>query len=126
MSAKIHFSLARFFQALGDPTRLRLLNLIRDHEVCVCHLVEVLDCPQSRVSRHLAYLRAAGIVAARLEGKWMHYSLLTPPDQGAALILRQTLKTLAAEKPMQADQARLKRACCQSAPLVHLEASRKR
>jgi ArsR family transcriptional regulator len=65
MPAKTQFSLARFFQALGDPTRLRLLHLIVGREVCVCHLVEVLGCPQPKISRHLAYLRAAGIVAAR-------------------------------------------------------------
>ena len=61
------------FQALGDNTRLRLLNLMGDQEICVCYFVEILEQPQPKISRHLAYLRRAGIVAARRDGKWMHY-----------------------------------------------------
>ena len=69
----------RFFQALGDNTRLRLLNLMGDQEICVCYFVEILDQPQPKISRHLAYLRSAGIVAARRDGKWMHYRIVMPP-----------------------------------------------
>ena len=68
----------RFFQALGDATRLRLLNLMGDQELCVCYFVEILKQAQPKISRHLAYLRRAGIVEARREGKWMHYRI-TPP-----------------------------------------------
>ena len=61
-------ALHRVFRALADPTRLRLLNLIAGREVCVCYFVEILRTSQPKVSRHLAYLRKAGLVAARREG----------------------------------------------------------
>jgi ArsR family transcriptional regulator len=115
------FDIERFFQALGDKTRLRLLNLIGDREVCVCYFVEILGQPQPKISRHLAYLRRAGIVAARREGKWMHYRIVMPPHPGAARILQQTLAWLDEDKAMQADRSRLKRACCFPAKLVALQ-----
>ena len=110
-----------FFQALGDNTRLRLLNLMGDQEICVCYLVEVLNQPQSKVSRHLAYLRRAGIVAARREGKWMHYRMVMPTNAGAAQVLQQTLAWLAGERSMQADRARLSKACCSPAKFIALQ-----
>ena len=90
----IRFNMERFFQALGDNTRLRLLNLMGDQEICVCYFVEILEQPQPKISRHLAYLRNAGIVEARRDGKWMHYRIVTPPNIGAAQVLRQTLAWL--------------------------------
>jgi ArsR family transcriptional regulator, arsenate/arsenite/antimonite-responsive transcriptional repressor len=66
------------FKAFADPVRLRLLNLLADGEVCVCHLHEALDLPQSTVSRHLAYLRKRGLVIGRKEGLWVHYRLAKP------------------------------------------------
>lgn len=105
----------RFFLALGDPTRLRLLHLMGEQEVCVCFLVEILGAPQPKISRHLAYLRAAGVVSARRDGKWMHYRIVMPPHSAAAQILRQTLDWLKQEKQMQADLARLAKACCSPA-----------
>ena len=112
MAGKQPYNLERFFQALGDNTRLRLLNLIGDQEVCVCYFVEILGGPQPKISRHLAYLRSAGIVEARREGKWMHYRLVMPPHLGATQILWQTMNSLKEEKQMQMDRARLTRACC--------------
>jgi ArsR family transcriptional regulator len=106
------FNMERFFQALGDNTRLRLLNLMGDQEICVCYFVEILDQPQPKISRHLAYLRNAGIVAARRDGKWMHYRIVMPPNEGAAKVLLQILQWLKEEKAMQADRARLTKACC--------------
>lgn len=120
VTAKAQFDLARFFQALGDKTRLRLLNLMGEREICVCYFVEILDLPQPKISRHLAYLRSAGIVAARREGKWMHYSIVMPPHTGAALVLKQTLEAFREEKAMQADSARLAKACCAPRQLVAL------
>ncbi|MGA9718757.1 MAG: metalloregulator ArsR/SmtB family transcription factor, partial [Acidobacteriaceae bacterium] len=79
ISARSSFTMERFFQALGDRTRLRLLNLMGGQELCVCYFVQVLQQPQPKISRHLAYLRRAGLVAARREGKWMHYRIVTPP-----------------------------------------------
>ena len=88
----------RFFQALGDNTRLRLLNLMGDQEICVCYFVEILAQGQPKISRHLAYLRRAGIVEARRDGKWMHYRIVMPPNIGAAQVLRQTLAWLKEER----------------------------
>jgi len=109
------------FAALADSTRLRLLNLIAGHEVCVCYLVEVLGLSQPKISRHLAYLRKAGVVAARREGKWMHYRLEKPADPSIASILAALLASLKTNKEMQADLARLNRACCQPRRFVTLQ-----
>ncbi len=115
MPRKVAFDMLQFFQALGDSTRLRLLNLMGDQEVCVCYFVEILGAPQPKISRHLAYLRNSGVVSARREGKWMHYRIVMPPHDGAAQILRQTLDWLKDDKAMQADRARLTKACCSPA-----------
>jgi ArsR family transcriptional regulator len=112
MKRKETYNLERFFQALGDTNRLRLLNLMGEQEVCVCYFVEILGGPQPKVSRHLAYLRRAGIVEARRDGKWMHYRVVMPPHPGATQILRQTLDSLKEERQMQMDRARLTKACC--------------
>ena len=112
VTRKAHFDMQQFFQALADNTRLRLLNLMGEQEVCVCYFVEILNAPQPKISRHLAYLRKAGIVSARREGKWIHYRIVMPPHIGATQILRQTLDWLKEDKGMQADRARLSKACC--------------
>jgi ArsR family transcriptional regulator, arsenate/arsenite/antimonite-responsive transcriptional repressor len=106
------FNIERFFQALGDNTRLRLLNLMGDQEICVCYFVEILDQPQPKISRHLAYLRNAGIVTTRRDGKWMHYRIVMPPNDGAAKVLREILEWFKEEKTMQSDRAKLSKACC--------------
>ena len=67
--------LQEVFKALADRTRLRILALLGNNEVCVCHLHDTLDVPQPTVSRHLAYLRRVGLVAARRDGVWMHYQV---------------------------------------------------
>src|SRR6201989_1317774 len=104
--------LAKLFAALSDPTRLRLLNLMAGREVCVCYFVEILKQGQPKVSRHLAYLRNAGIVSARREGKGMHYSIFRPDDAAANSILNTVLANLAESPEMQADLDRLDRVCC--------------
>jgi ArsR family transcriptional regulator len=113
-------ALDKLFRALADPTRLRILNLIADQEICVCFFVDVLNEGQPKISRHLAYLRAAGIVDARREGKWMHYKLRMPADANAAEILRSTLKSLRRDPKMQRDLERLSRACCGPKSLVQV------
>jgi ArsR family transcriptional regulator len=118
-----HFNVERFFQALGDNTRLRLLNLMGDQEICVCYFVEILGQAQPKISRHLAYLRSAGIVAARREGKWMHYRIVMPENLGAAQVLRQTLAWLKEDRAMQADRSRLTKACCSPAKFVALQSA---
>jgi ArsR family transcriptional regulator len=115
MAAKKTFNVERFFQALGDNTRLRLLNLMGEREICVCYFVEILGGPQPKISRHLAYLRSAGIVAAKRDGKWMHYRIVMPPHIGASQILLQTLEWLKEDNAMQADRKRLTKARCSTA-----------
>src|SRR5277367_932068 len=101
MSRAQHFDLVRLFAALADPTRLRLLNLMAGREVCVCYFVEILQQSQPKISRHLAYLRNAGIVHARREGKWMHYSIQRPADAAANSALAAVLAGLKQDKKMQ-------------------------
>lgn len=106
------YALSLLFTALADRTRLRLLNLMVGREVCVCYFVEILKQSQPKISRHLAYLRRAGIVAARREGKWMHYRIVPPTHAGAASILREVLSVVSEEKGMQTDLSLLNKACC--------------
>jgi ArsR family transcriptional regulator len=115
------YDLALLFAALSDRTRLRLLNLMDRREVCVCDFVEILGQSQPKISRHLAYLRRAGVVAARREGKWMHYRIVVPSNIGAARILRETIAVVREEKAMQMDLARLDKACCVSPKVSALE-----
>lgn len=115
------YDLALLFAALSDRTRLRLLNLMDGREVCVCYFVEILGQSQPKISRHLAYLRRAGVVAARREGKWMHYKIVVPSNAGAARILREALAVIRGEKAMQVDLARLGKACCAPQKLTALE-----
>ena len=75
MKTKSSPSIDLIFRALSDRTRLRILNLLRTGELCVCDLVSVLDVPQPTASRHLAYLRRAGLVLARKDGLWHYYRL---------------------------------------------------
>jgi ArsR family transcriptional regulator len=106
------YSIELLFKALADRTRLRLINLMGDTEVCVCFFVEVLKINQPKISRHLAYLRRAGVVSARREGKWIHYRIVEPPDSHAANIFREVRTCLENDPSMQNDRARLQRICC--------------
>jgi ArsR family transcriptional regulator, arsenate/arsenite/antimonite-responsive transcriptional repressor len=114
------FDMPRLFAALADRTRLRLLNLMNGHEVCVCYFVEILRQSQPKISRHLAYLRNAGVVTARRDGKWMHYSIERPADAGAVAVLDATLLSFQADPEMQTDLKRLGKACSQPQPFVTL------
>jgi ArsR family transcriptional regulator len=89
-------------------------------EVCVCYFVEVIGVPQPKISRHLAYLRRAGIVAARREGKWMHYKLIVPSDPRVAAILTTTVNALREDRELQRDFQRLNKACCGPNSLVQV------
>jgi ArsR family transcriptional regulator len=115
------FDTVKLFGALADPTRLRLLNLMDGREVCVCYFVEILRQPQPKISRHLAYLRRAGIVEARREGKWMHYRIERPDDAAGAAILDAALASLKSNREMRDDLARLGQACCQPQKFVTLQ-----
>lgn len=109
-----------FFRALADHTRLRLLNLMGTDEVCVCFFVEVLRTNQPKISRHLAYLRRAGVVEARREGKWMHYRIVEPPDPHAARIFKEVRDWLKDDAEMQRDRERFVKLCCAPQPPVQL------
>lgn len=106
------YSIELFFKALADRTRLRIIHLIGDDEVCVCFFVEVLKTNQPKISRHLAYLRRAGLVSARREGKWMNYKLVEPPDAHAARIFAEVRDWLVNNPEMQRDKNRLEKICC--------------
>ncbi len=71
--------ISSMFRAFSDPTRLRILRLLQGGECCVGDLVTILELPQPSVSRHLAYLREAGLVSDRKQGLWVYYCL-TPPE----------------------------------------------
>ena len=114
-----------FFRALADSTRLRIINLISDQEVCVCFFVEILNTNQPKISRHLAYLRRAGIVAARREGIWMHYRIATPKDENAAKVLMDVRAWLANDPAMQQDRKRLAKICCAPELPIQLQGSPK-
>ena len=113
------------FRALADRTRLRLLNLLAAGEVCVCFFVEVLGESQPKISRHLAYLRRAGVVAARRDGKWMHYRIAEPPDAHAARVFAEVLAWLGEEREMQKDRARMETICCAPRLPVRLQGAPK-
>lgn len=109
-----------FFMALADKTRLRLLNLVRDQEICVCFFTEVLGESQPKISRHLAYLRNAGLVETRRDGKWMHYSIIWPEDEGQRVVLEDTLDWLDRQEILKADRERYSAICCSPEELVQI------
>src|SRR3954470_18699640 len=119
--AKPSLDLETLLRSLADRTRLRLLNLMRDNEVCVCYLVETLQTSQPKISRHLAYLRRSGLVSARREGLWQHYSIVPPTNAAVAKVLRETLNAVAADKEAERDLQRLDRACCNPTKFVKLQ-----
>jgi len=100
--------------SLADRTRLRILNLLGDQEVCVCFLVEILGESQPNISRHLAKLKEAGLIAARREGKWMHYRIADAKDLNLAKALRDIRSWLQMDPEMKKDRARLVKFCCGS------------
>jgi ArsR family transcriptional regulator len=82
--------LARLFHALSDPTRIEILERLRNGERCVCQLTDVLEAAQSRLSFHLKTLREAGLVTDRKEGRWVYYTLVPEAVAG----LREALGAL--------------------------------
>ncbi len=112
------FDAELFFAALADKTRLRLLNLMREGEVCVCFLADTLQTNDPKISRHLAYLKRADLVIGRRDGKWMHYRINAPDDPKAREIFTNTLDLIASDPQMQQDRQRLATVCCP--PSQHL------
>lgn len=89
--------LVQIYECLCDATRLRILNLLGQGPLCVCHFQEVLDEPQVKISKHLAYLRARGLVVAERQGNWMIYELPAKPSHELAANLA-CLQDCATEK----------------------------
>ena len=103
-----------FFKALADTTRLRILGLLMTGEVCVCHIHESLKIPQSKTSRHLAYLRHAGLVETRREGLWIHYRMAALSDPVLRTISETVQHALTHMDAIHRDAKRLeqKTGCC--------------
>jgi len=103
----------RMFRAFSDRTRLRILSLLRDgRELCVCDIIRVIRAPQAKISRHLAYLRTAGLVKARKDGLWVHYRL-SPVSAGFHAKLIECLQCCLNDVPeLKRDQAMLGKPCC--------------
>jgi ArsR family transcriptional regulator len=100
-------SLESVFKALADRTRLRIISLLLSGEICVCNIHESLGLPQPTVSRHLAYLRNAGLVAARKEGLWVHYRLADMPDPVVKTLLEAVAHALGHLESGKRDHKRL-------------------
>lgn len=107
-------SMATLFQALGDPTRLRIIGLLLGGEICVCDIHETLRITQPKASRHLAYLRRAGVVEARREGLWVHYRLADTDDAVLDAVRQAVAHALGHLKSIRQDGQRLQKesGCC--------------
>lgn len=99
--------LSRFFKALGDDTRLRIVALLAHGELCVCHIETALRISQPNTSRHLALLRIAGVVEPRREGNWIYYSLAEQLDDRCKRQLRLLVTTFGKQQVLRQDVARL-------------------
>jgi ArsR family transcriptional regulator len=102
---------SRFFRALGDETRLRIVALLSHGELCVCHLQEALSLSQPNISRQLAVLRAAGIVQDRREGTWVYYRLLPQEDEDRERHLRALAQSFAKRDVLRRDVEKLLKVC---------------
>jgi ArsR family transcriptional regulator len=92
---------------------------MRDGEVCVCFFAGALGTNNPKISRHLAYLKRAGLVNGRRDGKWMHYSIVPPTDKDAAAIFEATMQMLRNDKHMTAERKQFAAYCCSpSAPVM--------
>jgi len=115
---------ASLFLALGDRTRLRLLNLMRDREICVSSFTGTLGHSQPLISRHLAYLRNSGIVEARREGKWMHYSISSNLDSNTQKLLVELFRWMEGQEGLRADRENYIEAHPHAEPVVEKQKSR--
>src|SRR5688500_500503 len=105
---------AQLFQSLPDPTRLRLLNLLAEEQVCVCDLHGTLGLDQPKVARHLAQLRRAGLVEVERDGKWMHYRLARPGDPLVRKVLEGLRAWMRQHPRLSSERGRLGKVCCQN------------
>ncbi len=99
--------LSRLFKALSDATRVRIVALLSHGELCVCHLESGLDLPQPTISRHLAVLRAAGVVEPRRQGTWVYYRLAPQADAFCQEQLATLVEGFIGRSVLKRDVARL-------------------
>lgn len=102
--------LETLFKALADTTRLRILALLGNNEVCVCHIHDALRLPQPTISRHLAYLRRSGLVATRRDGVWMHYRRSSSLEPAVQRIVDTAVAALEGARTAVADRREFQRA----------------
>lgn len=102
-------ALEQVFKALADVTRLRILALLGGNEVCVCHIHDSLGLPQPTVSRHLAYLRRAGLVDTRRDGVWMHYQLSASLDPAVRSVVNAAIEALTGTRDAVQDRKQFER-----------------
>ena len=121
MEKKSQIDTELFFSALADRTRLRLLNLMRDGEVCVCFFAEALETNNPKISRHLAYLRRANLVSGRRDGKWMHYRVTPPTDAKLASVFDATIDLMRDDSQMQEDSNKLAAFACLPSMFVAID-----
>jgi len=100
-------ALADKLKALSDPTRLRIVRLLDGGELCVCDLMAALGLPQSKVSRHMSYLKHSGWVSSRRSGKWVYYALAASDNALQARILAILREDLPAVAEAQRDYVKL-------------------
>lgn len=99
--------LAQYFRALSEEIRLRIVMLLTHGELCVCDIMDVLGEPQSKISRHLSYLKHSGLVTGKRVGVWMHYMLTDTQDQtldAQIAFMRERLSNL---PPFREDMAKM-------------------
>lgn len=101
-------TLAEGFKALADPSRLRLLHLLKNGELCVCELMAALAMPQSTVSRHLSYLKKEKWVSGRRCGKWMYYKLASPSEPILIKVMEILIRDLGNCELARQDAAKLR------------------
>jgi ArsR family transcriptional regulator len=114
-------SIDLMFRAFSDRTRLRILHVLQSGELCVGDIVEILQAPQPRISRHLAYLRKASLVTVRKSGLWSHYSLARAKTPFHRKLLECLAKCFGEVPELQADSARAAKirksgGCCPKSP----------
>lgn len=115
---KYGMELVQIYECLCDTTRLRILNLLGQGPLCVCHFQEILGEPQVKISKHLAYLRARWLVEVERQGNWMIYALPAKPSRELAANLA-CLQDCATEKAVfNRDLVRLRQLDLTCAPVA--------
>lgn len=103
------------FRAFSDRTRLRILHLLVNGEMCVCDIVAIIRVPQPKASRHLAYLRRAGLIEKRKQGLWAYYKLTAPASSFHRSLIKCLKECFTDVPELASDAKRASRSCCQPA-----------